>query len=137
MPAAESHPRLKVWDPLVRGGHWALAASVAAAWLTREGWGVWHDWTGYATLLLVAARIAWGWAGPRYARFAQFVHGPAETLRYAGRALVGSEPRYVGHNPLGAWMIVALLSHHGADRPHRLDIYNRQVLGRRARGASP
>lgn len=89
--------------------HWTLAASVAAAWLTREGWGRWHEWIGYAALALVALRIAWGFVGTRYARFAQFVRGPAAVLRYAGRFLARSEPRHLGHNPLGGWMIVALV----------------------------
>ena len=101
---------LKVWDPLVRAGHWLLAASVAAAWITREGWGRWHEWTGYVALALVAVRVVWGWAGPRYARFTAFVRGPAATLRYAGCVLNAREPRYVGHNPLGAWMILVILS---------------------------
>jgi len=94
----------------VRTGHWALVASIAAAWLTRKGWGAVHEWTGYAALALVALRLAWGFAGPRYARFSQFIHGQAQTLRYAGRVLEGNEPRHIGHNPLGAWMIVALLT---------------------------
>ena len=63
---------MKVWDRLVRAAHWLLVAGVAAAWLTRAGWGQWHEWIGYATLALVALRMAWGWIGPRYARFSQF-----------------------------------------------------------------
>jgi len=107
---ADSRPDYEVWDPLVRVGHWALAAGVALAWLTREGWRETHEWIGYATLALVALRVAWGLAGPRYARFGQFVRSPAATLRYAGEALRGGEPRYLGHNPLGGWMILALLA---------------------------
>jgi cytochrome b len=102
--------RLKVWDPLVRACHWSLGIAVAAAWLTRAGWGKWHEWIGYATLLLVAIRVIWGLAGPRHARFAQFVRGPSSTLHYARSVLAANEPRHVGHNPLGAWMIVALLA---------------------------
>jgi cytochrome b len=101
---------MKLWDPLVRTGHWLLVASVAAAWLTREGWGRWHEWIGYAALALVALRVAWGRLGPRYARFSQFVRAPAATLAYAKRLLAGNEPRHIGHNPLGGWMIVALLA---------------------------
>jgi cytochrome b len=100
----------KVWDPLVRTGHWLLAGAVAAAWLTSEGGGRWHEWIGYAALALVAVRVAWGFIGSRHARFAQFLRGPFHTLHYARQALAGSEPRHVGHNPLGAWMIVALLT---------------------------
>lgn len=108
--AADSRADYDVWDPLVRIGHWALVAGVVVAWLTRHGWRETHEWIGYATLLLVALRVAWGWVGPRYARFRQFVRSPAVTLRYAGEALARKEPRYLGHNPLGGWMILALLA---------------------------
>ena len=110
MKSGDPRERVAVWDPLVRAGHWSLAACVAAAWLTREGWGRWHEWIGYAALLLIALRLGWAWAGPRYARFAQFVRGPGQTARYARLMLTGAAPRYLGHNPLGAWMILALLA---------------------------
>ena len=100
---------VKVWDPLVRIGHWALVLCVAAAWITSEGGHVWHERLGYATLAIVAARVLWGFVGPRYARFAQFLRSPAATLAYAGRTLAWAEPRHIGHNPLGGWMIVALI----------------------------
>ena len=90
--------------------HWTLALAVAAAWLTKEGWGRWHEWIGYATLAIVTARAAWGFIGGDYARFAQFVRAPGETAAYARTVLVGREARYIGHNPLGGWMVVALLT---------------------------
>lgn len=99
-----------VWDPLVRIGHWGLVATVAAAWLTRHGGGALHEWLGYASLALIVLRILWGLAGPRRARFASFVQRPAATLAYTRSAVAGREPRYVGHNPLGGWMIVALIA---------------------------
>ena len=107
--SADSRP-IAVWDPVVRVLHWALAISIAAAWFTRHGGGVWHEWIGYASLLIVALRVAWGWIGPRYARFGHFVHGPSATLRYACRMFARREVRHIGHNPLGGWMILALLS---------------------------
>ena len=64
-------PTVKVWDPLVRIIHWSLVAGVAAAWFVH---GKWHEWIGYAVLGAVTLRILWGFAGSRYARFAQFVH---------------------------------------------------------------
>lgn len=100
---------VRVWDPLVRVGHWLLVATVALAWLTREGGGARHEWLGYAALAIVAVRIVWGFTGPTHARFAQFVHPPAATLEYTRRVIGGSEPRYLGHNPLGGWMVLALL----------------------------
>lgn len=100
---------VRVWDPLVRVGHWLLAVSVLLAWLTRHSPGPWHEWIGYVSLLVVAVRIGWGWFGSRHARFPEFVKGPRATLSYASALVKRREPRTIGHNPLGGWMIVALL----------------------------
>ena len=100
----------RVWDPLVRILHWAQLASVAMAWLTHKGGGAWHECAGYASLLLIALRIAWGWAGSRYAHFGQFVRSPGVTLYYARQLLARNEPRYIGHNPLGGWMILLMIT---------------------------
>jgi len=101
--------QVKVWDPLVRIGHWLLVISVLTAWLTRHSPGRWHEWLGYAALAVVAVRVIWGFSGPRRARFVDFVRSPRVTLRYAREVLARSEPRHAGHNPLGGWMILALL----------------------------
>lgn len=97
---------VKVWDALVRAGHWTLVICIAAAWFVH---GQWHEWLGYAALAVVALRVVWGLIGSRYARFGQFVRSPALTLAYGRQILAHREPRHIGHNPLGAWMIVALL----------------------------
>jgi len=89
---------VRVWDALVRVAHWTLVACIAAAWFTR---GALHDAVGYTALVVLAVR---------YARFRQFVAGPAVTLAYARMVAARTEPRYLGHNPLGGWMIVALLA---------------------------
>ena len=105
---------MKVWDRFVRVAHWSLAACVLIAWIAArlklKAAEPVHEWSGYAVLLVVALRLLWGWIGTRYARFDQFIVGPKRTIAYAGAMLRGSEPRYVGHNPLGGWMIVALLA---------------------------
>ena len=101
--------RIRVWDPLVRVFHWSLALSVLLAWISAEGWGRWHEWIGYAALALVAVRLIWGLVGSRYARFAAFLRGPAATMAYARSVLAHRDRRYLGHNPLGGWMIIALL----------------------------
>lgn len=102
--------RVRVWDPLLRLGHWLLAASVIASWWTRHGGHETHERLGYVALAVVAIRIAWGFAGPRPARFASFLRGPSATLRHARALWHGRERRHLGHNPLGAWMVVALLA---------------------------
>ncbi len=106
----ESRGTIPVWDALVRVLHWSLVLTIAAAWLTRHGAGRWHEWLGYATLAVVAARIAWGFFGSSHARFADFVQGLPATARYARDVLAHREARFLGHNPLGGWMVIALLS---------------------------
>jgi cytochrome b len=84
--------------------------TVAAAWLTRHSPGRWHEWLGYATLAVVAARTIWGFIGSRHARFADFVRSASVTAAYARDVFSGREARFVGHNPLGGWMAVLLLT---------------------------
>lgn len=98
-----------VWDLFVRVFHWTLVACVALAWVTGDEARSAHEALGYGVLTLVALRVAWGWLGPRYARFGQFVQGPGTVARYTRAVLAWRAPRYVGHNPLGGWMVVALL----------------------------
>jgi cytochrome b len=101
---------VKVWDPLVRIFHWSLVASFAVAWATGDEWERLHIWAGYAAAALIAFRLLWGVAGPRYARFGQFVKSPGAALRYLRAMMSGHERRYLGHNPAGGLMIVALIA---------------------------
>ena len=101
---------IRVWDPLVRGSRWALAASFAAAWLSSGNPESFHDAVGYAAGALVGLRVVWGFLGPRYARFAQFVRSPGTVIDYLRAIKDGSESRYIGHNPAGGAMIVVLLA---------------------------
>ena len=100
---------IRVWDFFVRAFHWALAASFAVAWLSSENWERLHDAAGYAAGALVALRVVWGFLGPRYARFAQFVRSPETVIAYLRTIKDGSARRYIGHNPAGGAMIVVLL----------------------------
>jgi cytochrome b len=102
-----------VWDRFVRVAHWTLVAGVLGAYITGELEGkaieAVHEWLGYAVLAVLAVRVPWGWIGTRYARFSQFLRPPGQTLAYARALVQGAAPRYIGHNPLGGWMIVALV----------------------------
>lgn len=113
MSVTHEAPRVPVWDPLVRIGHWALVAAFATAWLSGEeeagGPDAIHVWSGYAVALILAVRIVWGFVGPRYARFSDFVYSPVVVLRELVATLRGAAPRYLGHSPAGGTMIVALL----------------------------
>jgi cytochrome b len=101
--------RVLVWDPFVRLFHWALGAAVLVAFLTEDELLELHTWAGYTVLALIGARLVWGLIGPRYARWSQFVRGPRVTLGYIWDALHGRAARYLGHNPAGGAMVVALL----------------------------
>ena len=102
--------RVCVWDRAVRVLHWVLVGSVALSALGLVAlFGV-HQPAGYVALAVVAVRVAWGCFGSRYARFGQFVRAPRAAWRYALAVAQHREPRYLGHNPLGGWMAVALLA---------------------------
>jgi len=98
-----------VWDRFVRLFHWTLALSFALAWLSAQSFEALHVWAGYAAAALVALRIVWGFAGAGYARFSQFVHRPSTVFSYLRDVASGREARFVGHNPAGGAMILALL----------------------------
>ena len=101
-----------VWDWPVRLFHWALVALLAGCWVSAEA-GVeymqWHMRCGYAVLALLLFRLLWGIWGSFSARFASFVRGPRAVFTYA-RAWFSRRPQhYLGHNPLGGWMVIVLL----------------------------
>lgn len=98
-----------VWDVPVRLIHWAQVCTVAAAWITSGMTGVAHEYIGYGAGVLVLLRLAWSGIGNRYASFAQFLKSPSATLAYLRLVIKSKAPRYMGHNPLGGWMAVALL----------------------------
>lgn len=102
--------RVRVWDLPVRLFHWGLVAAFATAWMTAEEAEAAHQAAGYTALGLVAFRILWGFVGCRHARFADFVPTRAGLAAYLRAALHGREPRYRGHNPAAAVMILFLLA---------------------------
>lgn len=101
---------VKVWDPLVRVLHWSLAGGFALAYATGEEILSLHEVAGYAVIAIVGVRALWGLLGPRHARFDDFVPGPARLVGYLRELLAGRPRRYLGHNPAGGAMIVALLA---------------------------
>lgn len=100
---------VQVWDPFVRVFHWSLVALFAAAFLTSEHSETVHIYAGYGVLGLVALRLVWGLIGTRHARFRDFVHRPSVVLAYMRDAARFRAKRYLGHNPAGGAMVVALL----------------------------
>ncbi|MBM3390881.1 MAG: cytochrome B [Betaproteobacteria bacterium] len=99
--------QVRVWDLPTRVFHWALVLCVTGSLVSVKIGGnamVWHGRCGLAVIGLLVFRLAWGFLGSTYARFAQFVRGPA-----AIRAYLRGEWRGAGHNPLGALSVLAML----------------------------
>jgi cytochrome b len=100
---------IKVWDPFVRVFHWSLAALFVLAYATGDEIERMHFAAGYAIGGLVSARIVCGFIGPRHARFSNLIRPPRDILAYLRDVVLLRAPRYIGHNPAGGAMIVALL----------------------------
>lgn len=101
--------QVKVWDLPLRIFHWSLAFLFFLSYLTGDD-SLIHVYSGYAIIGLIIFRLLWGVIGTRYARFNHFLYGRATTREYAFSLLRGKPKHYIGHNPLGGWMIVILLS---------------------------
>lgn len=102
-----------VWDVFVRCFHWSLvtlfAISVASGKVGGE-WIVWHTRSGYVILALIVFRLIWGFFGGEYARYRSFLAGPVRGFKFAKSLFSRSHAdAVIGHNPVGGWMVVALL----------------------------
>ena len=97
--------KVAIWDLPTRLFHWTLAGLIAFSWWTAEEH---HDdlhiWSGLAVLTLIIFRLLWGLFGSSTARFSSFIRGPKAVLGY-----LRGRWRGIGHSPLGALSVVALL----------------------------
>jgi cytochrome b len=102
--------RVRVWDLPTRLFHWLLVACVAGLIATGYIGGAWMGWharIGYAVLTLLLFRIAWGFVGGHWSQFRAFLYHPGSVVAYLrGR---GHPDHLVGHNPLGAGSVFAML----------------------------
>lgn len=109
-PAAD---RTLVWDLPTRLFHWLLVALLALQYASGEFQLLpmqWHYWLGYATLALILFRVLWGFAGSQTSRFTHFLRSPRTLLRYVADLARGRVMRAPGHNPLGGWSVLLMLT---------------------------
>ena len=66
----------------------------------------WHARLGYLVLTLLLFRIVWGFVGGKWSRFRSFMYSPRRVIRY----LRGEETGGLGHNPIGALSVYAMLA---------------------------
>ena len=104
-----SELKQKHWSISVRLLHWVLAVSMILSFATHEGGGKPHEIVGYIALASAVLRTLLGLFGKDRWRFSSFVRSLKATFQYAKRVIIRTEPRYLGHNPLAAWMVLALL----------------------------
>lgn len=100
---------VKVWDPFVRVFHWSLVLLFVIAYMTGNTIEWLHLAAGYTIAALIALRVGWGIVGSKHARFGNFVRPPAEVVAYLGNIARRRARRYLGHNPAGGAMVLALL----------------------------
>jgi cytochrome b len=102
---------IRLWDWPIRLFHWAIVGLIAGLWLTqRLGRTDLHIKLGMAMLFLVVFRLGWGLWGSEPARFARFVKGPTAIRAYLKHGRTPDGAPVVGHNPLGALSVIALIA---------------------------
>ncbi len=109
--------KVRAWDLPTRLFHWLLAALIAAAWASwqySEALGdptlSYHRWIGHAVLVLIVFRVLWGFAGSSTSRFSAWLYWPWTAAAYLFSVLSGRSRPYLGHTPVGSYMILALLA---------------------------
>ena len=102
--------KIYVWDRFIRFFHWSLVVLFVTSYVSGEEEHWVHVYSGYTILTLLALRVLWGFIGPKYARFANFIYSPGRVMGYL-RGLASGEAtaRYIGHNPAGGMMVLAML----------------------------
>lgn len=110
-PAQALRVRVKLWDGPTRVTHWGLVALIGFSWWAAKNNHLeWHRLSGYAVAALLIFRLTWGFVGSANARFAGFVKGPGAVLAYVRGLPERRHAAIAGHNPLGGWSVIAILS---------------------------
>ncbi|KPH68116.1 cytochrome b/b6 domain-containing protein [Novosphingobium sp. ST904] len=100
---------VKIWDGPTRLVHWSIVILFCLSWWSAETRRMdIHLWSGAAFLGLLAFRLIWGFFGGSTARFSQFLRSPSRVLAYLRTGNDGTHA--IGHNPIGAYSVVAMLA---------------------------
>jgi cytochrome b len=100
---------IKIWDLPLRIFHWTLVSSFLIAYITEDDFMTVHSYAGYTILALLIFRLIWGVIGSKHARFTDFVSNPTTVKAYLKDVMSNKAKRFLGHNPAGGAMVVALL----------------------------
>lgn len=108
----DSGRELRVWDLPLRAFHWLLVLTIAIAFLSAEEDSPLNDWhvlSGWLAGILIIFRLVWGFVGGEHSRFSDFVR-PSRIRDHIYGLVRGSRDSTLGHNPLGAVSVLALLA---------------------------
>jgi cytochrome b len=108
--ATDRSVKIRVWDPLLRAFHWLVAIGCFIDLFLLDDGRSWHRAIGYAVAAALLVRLLWGFVGTKYARFKTFIPTPFGLLSYVRALARRTEPRFIGHNPAGAVMILLLMA---------------------------
>jgi cytochrome b len=103
---------IRVWDLPTRVFHGLLITTVSGLIITGEIGGSlmrFHFWFGYGVLSLVFFRVIWGVWGGHWSRFVNFLPTPSKVLAYFADSRQDIQRASIGHNPLGALSVFAML----------------------------
>ncbi len=107
---------VRAWDWPTRAFHWSLVLAILSAWASSEFAEKlgdttlkWHRYNGYFILVLIVFRLIWGVVGSSTSRWSAFVTWPWTAAAYGLDLLRGRDRHFLGHNPLGTYMILGLL----------------------------
>jgi len=109
----DGQANVRVWDLPTRVFHWVLALCIVGSLISGTIGGnalEWHLRLGYVVFTLIVFRLIWGLVGGHWSRFRSFLYGPGALLRYLRGASRDDEHHEVGHSPIGALSVFALLA---------------------------
>lgn len=106
----ENSQEIKLWDPLVRGFHWSLASLFFVNFFITEDGGDIHEWVGYLCVGLIGIRLLWSLISRGNANIRHLIPTKKGIQQHLNALFNRRIDPYEGHNPLGALMIITLLS---------------------------
>ena len=106
----QNYKKVKVWDIPTRLFHWALVIGIFTSWVTIELDKIeLHVISGACILGLLVFRLIWGLIGPATAQFHKFIKSPFAVFAYLKNPTDDRFKSYLGHSPIGALSVVALI----------------------------
>lgn len=109
---SHTHQTTRIWDLPTRLFHIGLIGCVFGLFLSAEFYDEnlqIHFYFGYTTLTLLIFRVLWGFLGGYWSRFASFVPTPLHLISFI-KGLRGASAPSIGHNPLGALSVLAMMT---------------------------